>query len=64
MDEAMGQQKRPTTTLQKFTSCSLNLHFLCPAVVYLVQLFKMAAEGHAEQKICRFVPCKYKIVAS
>ena len=46
----MGQQERPKTTLRKFTSCGLNLRFLCPAVVYSVSLFKMAAEGHAEQK--------------
>ena len=35
-DEAMGQQERPTTTPGKFTSCGLNLRFLCPAVVYSV----------------------------
>ena len=61
----MGQQQIPTTTLPKFTSCGLNLRFLCPAVVISVQLFKMATEDHAEQKYaCQFVQCKYKIAAS
>ena len=46
----MGQQERPTTTLRKFTSCGLNLRFLCPAIVYSVYLFKIAAEGHGERK--------------
>ena len=50
----LGQQERPTTTLRyevfatdsaTKTSCSLNLRFWCPAVVYSVQVIKMAAEG-------------------
>ena len=46
---------------QEFTSCGLNLRFLCPAVVISVELFKMAAEDHAEQKYAGSISVSLKL---